>query len=360
MLVESKTHALSKPFVTSSGFTLKQPVVAYEDYGPPDGPVILIAHGGLADHHAAGKRAESDAAPGWWDDLIGPGKAFDTGRFRVLCANSLGSMFGTTCARSIDPDTGKRYGPTFPEVTLIDMVRFLKAFLDDLGVRRLHLMAGPSMGSLQSLQMAALYPGFVGGVVAVGTAGRMPPGGMTMHHVLMRFIRMDPGFQGGWYDPAEPLPVLEQIKLVSWLYFSHEQVIKQLCWDPIPEGPDAQDRRSQAVDTFLGIDADMRARDPNCYLTILTAVNSYDLGRDADSYEAGVRRIVCPVLLMNIDTDREFDMSWADELAGMLEAVRPGQARVVPLRSAWGHLGCIKEAAQMDAPVRAFMQRLAG
>lgn len=359
MLVSKKTLKLSQPFTTGSGVVLKAPEVTYEVYGKPNAPVIYIAHGGLSDQHAAGRYNESDPAPGWWDGLIGPGKAFDTDRYRVICANALGGMFGTTSACSINPDTGHRYGPLFPTLTLIDMVRFHKAFLDELGVERIEVMAGPSMGSLHSLQMAALYPDFVGAVVAVATAGRMPPSGMAMHHLMMNFIKMDPDFQGGWYDTSKPLLALKYIHQTMRIYYTHEKLLKQVCWDPIPEGPQSQDLRARAVNGYLSgtPDLDVKGRDPNCYLTLLTAINSYDLGRDAESYEAGVRRIRCPVLLMNIDTDCEFDISWAQEVADILNAVRPGQARVELLRSPWGHLGCVRETAQMSGHVKEFLSR---
>lgn len=360
MIVEKQKLKLSQPFTTESGAVLNAPEVVYEEYGNPNGPVIYIAHGGLSDQHAAGRYSDSDPAPGWWDDLIGPGKVFDTERYRIICSNSLGGMAGTTSARSANPATGHRYGPLFPRITLIDMVRFHKAFLDELGVDSLHLMAGPSMGSLHSLQMAALYPGFVGGVISVATAGRMTPSGMAMHHFMMNAIKMDPDFQGGWYDPSRPLLALKYVHQVMKIYYTHEKIIKMLAWDTVPEGPNSQDTRSAAVNAFIAgtPDIDTRDRDPNCYITLLEAINSYDLGRDAESYEAGVRRIRCPVLLMNVDTDGEFDIAWAEEVAEILNAANAGQAEVVELKSPWGHLGCVREGAQMAEAIAHFLPRL--
>ena len=360
MLVEKQFKELDEPFVTEGGAVLRKPVVAYEEYGNPDGPVILLCHGGLSDQHAAGRYAESDPAPGWWDPLVGPGRVIDTDRFRILAANSLGSMAGTTSPRTVNPDTGCRYGPLFPKITLIDTARFHRAFLEAMAVDRLHLMAGPSMGSLQSLQMAALCPDFVGGVVSVATAGRMTPSGMAMHHFMSNAIKMDPQFQGGWYDVDRPLLALKYIHQVMRIYYTHEDIIKQATWDAVPEGPDSQDRRAQAVNQFLSAtpDVDVLNRDPNCYVTLLDAINTYDLGRDCESFEAGVRRITCPVLLMNIDTDCEFQPRWAREVFDVLEAARPGQATLEVLRSPWGHLGCIKEFDQMAEHMGAFLKRL--
>lgn len=357
MIVQKQQLTLQQPFITEGGDRIEHPVVAYEEYGVNDGPVIFIAHGGLSSAHAAGKYDEAEPLAGWWDGLIGPGKVFDTNRFRVLCTNSLGSMYGSSSARTDNPLTGCRYGPLFPKITLRDTVRFQKAFLDQLGIEHLYLMAGPSMGSLQTLQMAALYPDFVGAAVAVATAGRMTPDGMSMHHLMSNMIRMDARFQGGWYDPNESLTAMRLIAQLTKLYYLHEKILKKVCWDSVEEGPGSQQLRSDGVNRFLQAtsDSDIADRDPNCYLTILEAVNSHDLGAGQADYASGVRRIQCPLLVMNIDTDREFDISWGEELVDILNDHNPGQATLKILESDWGHLGCIKETEQMACYISHFL-----
>lgn len=359
MIVQSQTLKLSEAFITEAGDVIEQPVVAYEEYGLADGPVIFLAHGGLSSHHAAGKYSEDDALPGWWDGLIGPGKAFDTNRYRIICTNTLGSMYGTSSSLSINPQTGCRYGPLFPQVTLGDTVRFQKAFLEELHIEQLALMAGPSMGSLQTLEMAAQYPDFVNAVVTVATAGRMTPDGITMHHLMRNIILMDPGFQGGWYSNKEPLLAMRTIAQLTKLYYTHERIIKKVCWDTVTDNPDSQASRAHNINAFLQAtnDTDIIGRDPNCYLSILHAVNSHNLGYAQESYAAGVQRINCPVLIMNIDSDREFDVSWGQELADTLNAKQTGQAHIETLTSDWGHLGCIKEAEQMTPHIKAFMEK---
>lgn len=360
MRVTSRQLFLPRPFVTEHGAVLRDPVVAYEEYGC-EGPVILIAHGGLSSHHAAGRYTDSDPAPGWWDGLIGPGLALDTNRYRILSANALGGMFGTTSPRTIDPDLRGRYGPRFPPITMVDIARFARAFVAQLGIHRLHLVAGPSMGSLVALQLAALYPELVGGVVAVATAGRMPPSGMAMHHLICNAISMDPEFQDGWYDEARPLPALRWVAQMMRIYYTHDRAFRRLAWEPIPDGPDAQRQRSEAVRQFLvgSPDLDTRDRDPNCLIATLRAINTYDLGRDSSTYEEGVARISCPTLLLNIDTDGEFQPEWAHEVASILNARRPGQARSQVLESDWGHLGCVRELAQLNEHIHTFLRGLA-
>lgn len=360
MLVEKKLIHLPESFVTERGVWLKRPQVAYEEYGRPEGPVIFIAHGALSDQHAAGRYREDDHEPGWWDGLIGPGKVFDTDRYRILCINSLGSMYGSASPITVNPETGCRYGPHFPEISLVDTVRFQKAFLDAMGVEELCLMAGPSMGALQSLQMAALYPEFVGGVIGIAAAGRTPPAAIATHHFIINALVMDPEFQGGWYDLSRPLLGMKIVHQFLRINFAHEDLIKTAVWDAVHDGPHAQEERSRAIARYLTstVDTDVRGRDPNCYIRVLEAINGYDLGRGAESYEEGVLRIQCPVLLMNIDNDAEFHMTWAEELADILNTRTPGQAHLSMLDSPWGHLGSIQEFDQMVDPIRRFMTDL--
>ena len=357
MIVKSQTLKLAEPFVTEKGSVIQEAVVAYEAYGQEGKPAVLITHGGLSSHHAAGRYATEDPLPGFWDDIIGPGKAIDTHRYWVLSANSLGSMYGSASPLTTNPDTGNPYGPDFPEITLIDMVRFHKAFLDQMGVKSLALIAGPSMGSLQALQMAALYPDYVDSVVSVATAGRMTPSGMCIHHFMINALQMDPAFNDGRYESGTPKLALHLIQQVARIYYTHERFIKERYWDSVPEGKNSQAKRSLNARDYLltGVEEQIEGRDPNCYIRILNAINSYDLGKDVGDYEKGVQRIKCPVLLINISTDAEFPPHWAEELAEILNRKNPGQAQVKIIDSIWGHMGCVQEGKAIGKHITDFL-----
>ncbi|MGZ5819805.1 MAG: alpha/beta fold hydrolase, partial [Burkholderiaceae bacterium] len=320
MLVEKIIKPLPNSFITEGGFVIAQPHVAYEEYGTPDGPVILLCHGGLSSCHAAGKYSDTDAQAGWWDDLVGPGKVFDTKRYRILAANALGSNQGSTGPTSIDPATGRCYGPTFPQLTLRDQVRFIKAYLDHMKIDRLHIMAGPSMGSLHTLQMAAMYPDMVGAAVAAATAGRMTASGMAMHHYMANLLKSDHEFEDGWYDQTKPLSAMKLVWQVIRIYYMSEKLFQQTCFDPFEHAPGAQVKRDAATAAFLkaGTEVALAAYDPNSLIAVVNAINQYDLGVGFDTYEDGVRKIRCPLLLLNVDTDQEFPPRCAEELARIL------------------------------------------
>lgn len=357
MLVEKKSIVLPQAFVTENGATLLSAPVAYEEYGNPNGPVIMVCHGGISSNHAAGKYSEKEAAAGWWDGVIGPGKPFDTDRFRILSINALGGMYGSCSAMTTDPQTGCRYGPTFPVITLRDQVRFIAAFLDAMGVEKLWCMGGPSMGSLHTLTFAAMYPQRVERAVAVATAARMTASGMAMHHLMMNAFRADPNFNGGWYTPGVPLAAAKLLWQVIKLYYTSEQLYKKTCADSVPHGPGAQMKRSANAAAFItaGLDAGIAGYDPNCFITSLAAINTHDLGEGFDTFEEGVRRIQCPLLLVNIDSDHEFPPYAAEEIAGIINAARPGQVTTRVINSMWGHIGCIREPEQLGKFLREWL-----
>lgn len=206
-----------------SGQRLHGVTVAYEQYGHMNAArdnVILVCHALSGGAHAAGWHRGA-AKPGWWDVMIGPGRAFDTSRYCVICSSVLGSCYGTTGPTAIDPSTGRRYGSRFPAVSVRDMVRTQKALLDTLGVRGLHAVAGGSMGGMQALQWVASYPDMVRAIVALATTPRHSPQQIAFNEIARRAVMADPRWCGGDYDPAAPpadgLAVARMVGHVTYL-----------------------------------------------------------------------------------------------------------------------------------------------
>src|SRR3989454_2668504 len=198
--VVSRTFTASS-FKLESGRVLPELTLAYESYGrlAADGRnAILVTHGFTSNHHAAGKYAATDPTPGWWDGLIGAGKTIDTDRYFVVSSNMLGSSYGSTAPRSVDPATGKPYGPEFPVITLRDIVTAQKAMLDSLGVRHLVAVAGPSFGGYQAFQWAVTFPDHMSGIVPVVTAPKGSGGEQAVRNLIDQ-LEKDPNWNGGWY-----------------------------------------------------------------------------------------------------------------------------------------------------------------
>ena len=223
--IETQYLDLPEPVQLDNGRALHPIRVAYETYGtlsPQRDNVILVCHALSGDAHAAGfsktppegstrdgfaaedRDGGAGKGLGWWDGMIGPGKAFDTDHYFVVSTNLLGGCRGTTGPSSIDPATGKPYGSDFPVITVADMVRTERAFLDVLGIERLAAVAGGSLGGMQALQWAVSYPDMMDSVVPIIPLARTPAWTTGVLEMLRQSIMADPRWKGGNYDAADP------------------------------------------------------------------------------------------------------------------------------------------------------------
>ena len=239
--VESKIYSAGE-FTLESGLSLPSLQLAYETYGelaPQRDNAILVVHGYTSSHHAAGRYAPGKGARGvkadavgWYDALIGPGKAVDTDRYFVVSVNALGSAHGSSGPNCTDPRTGQPYGPTFPEITMRDMVAAEKCLVDSLGIESLVAVLGPSMGGFQSFQWAASYPGFMKGIAAAVTAPRSPSG-LGQLGPLQRRLSGDPNWNDGWYyDNGGIALTLQELRFETLMNYGMNEILAQAIPDP--------------------------------------------------------------------------------------------------------------------------------
>ena len=227
-LVERRqfTFAEDSPMPLDSGETLGPITLAYETYGTLNADrsnAILICHALSGDAHAAGYHTPADEHPGWWDDCIGPGKAFDTDRYFVICSNVIGGCQGSTGPASINPANGKPYALSFPVVTVGDMVRAQTHLIDHLGVDRLLAVAGGSMGGMQVLQWAASYPERVRAALPLATTARHSPMLIAFSEVGRQAIYSDPNWCGGnYYDGPRPNTGLALARMIGHITYLSE------------------------------------------------------------------------------------------------------------------------------------------
>ncbi|HSJ29083.1 MAG TPA: homoserine O-acetyltransferase [Acidimicrobiia bacterium] len=215
--VTTRFHTLDGPFTTQGGETLDEVTLAYELYGELNEArdnLIVVFHAITGSQHAAGINREvegvdgrwtADVHRGWWDGFIGPGRAMDTDRYAVLCVNYLGGCYGSTGPSSVNPTTGRRYGSTFPRVTLTDIVDSQARLLDELGIEKVHAVIGGSVGGMMASVFATRYPERVEVVISIASGLRTTTLQALLNFEQMMAIVRDPNFRGGdYYDGDEP------------------------------------------------------------------------------------------------------------------------------------------------------------
>ena len=246
--VESKLFS-TRDFRLEGGQSLPILELAYETCGTLDAKrdnAVLAVHGYTSSHHAAGKNATgkqgrgvAEGSAGWFDALIGPGKAVDTNRYFVISVNALGSAHGSSGPNAIDPRTKKPYGPTFPNISMRDIVASQKLLVDSLGVKSLVAVIGPSMGGFQSFQWAASYPGFMKAIVPSVTAPRSPTG-LDRLEALQKRLAGAPNWNGGWhYDKGGLAKTPEEIRFEPLLPYGQNRD---------PRGDDARSQGARGGD----------------------------------------------------------------------------------------------------------------
>jgi homoserine O-acetyltransferase/O-succinyltransferase len=329
--------------ILENGQVLSDVSIAYDTYGQlaPDGRnAILIAHGYTSNHHAAGRYGPADNKVGWWDRLIGPGKAIDTARFFVISSNVLGSCYGTTGPGSLNPATGKPYGPEFPEITMRDIVVAQREFLLRLGVTHLVAVAGPSLGGRQAFQWAVTYPDFMDGIVAVASSPKGLGKDDAVHQLIQR-LSTDPNWNDGWYYERGGLTsTLTAIRMETLKRYGIEAVIGSDLLTP--KQREARIRR-QAETWACEFDAHS-----------LVVLRKASVRFDAQSHFNAIR---AKVLYVISRTDQLFPPSMGARVMGRLQAAGV-EATYVELDSNFGHLASGREADQWAPALRAFLARL--
>lgn len=360
--VEKKTFTLPA-YTTVGGKTIKDVKVGYETYGKLNAAgtnAIFISHFFSGNSHAAGKYKDTDAAPGYWDPIIGAGRPIDTDKYFVISADSLVNLntkdpnTTTTGPASVNPDTGKPYGMSFPVVSYRDTVRVHKALLDSLGIKRLHAAAGASGGSVQAMEWAATYPDYVERVVhVIGPGFDIHPYVIELLDVWTLAIKLDPKWNNGdYYGREEPLDGLAQaLKIVTVSSRGFGWAEKTFGYKPA----DAAKDPGQAMNNVFAIEdalskagaARAKSVDANSMIYMAKANQLFNLGDD-------VRKMKAKILFVPASSDLIFPPELSKRAADRYKA-QGGIAQVAVIDGDGGHLDGVFNVAKQGEAIRAFL-----
>ncbi|HRI57663.1 MAG TPA: homoserine O-acetyltransferase [Anaerolineae bacterium] len=361
------TFAQDEPFALESGATLSPVTLAYEAYGRLNADrsnAILVCHALSGGAHAAGYLAPDDAQPGWWDDCIGPGKAFDTDRYFVLCSNVLGSCYGSSGPSSVDPATGQPYGLHFPVVTIGDMVRAQVKLLDHLGIERLLAVAGGSMGGMQVLEWAAHHPQRVRAAIPIATTARHSPMLIAFGEVGRQAIYADPAWnQGDYYrNGRRPDAGLSVARMVGHITYLSEQSMHEKFGRRL-QGRERYGYEFQTefeIESYLKHNGDKFTRrfDANSYLYVTKALDYFDpAGQQGGSLAAAFENATdTAFLVISFTSDWLYPSYHSKELVRALTAAGC-DVTYLDIESSWGHDAFLVEVETMTRLLGSFLGR---
>ncbi len=354
-----------RPLVLEAGGTLAEVVMAYETWGQLNSDAsnaVLVCHALTGDAHAGPGKLPSDAT-GWWEALIGPGKAIDTNTHFVVCINVLGGCQGSTGPSSINPATGQPYGSAFPTVTIRDMVRAQAKVADHLGVAAWKSVIGGSMGGMQVLEWAAMFPERVRSVAPIATALAASAQQIAWSAVGRSALALDPNWRGGDYYDAQPghgpHAGLAVARAIAQIHYRSDPSFQNRFGRTLVE-PNSifglWDRFQ--VESYLDHHGEKLARrfDANSYLILNKAMDTHDLCRGRGSMHKAVARITMPLVTASISSDILYPPHQQLEIHESVIAAG-GDSLYQDIENPHGHDGFLLAAEELGDLLRTFLER---
>ena len=362
-VVETRRHTFAGPgdeLVLECGDRLGPITLAYETYGALNSDksnAVLALHALSGDAHAAGvHKGETD--PGWWDEMIGPGKAFDTDRYFIICSNVIGGCQGSTGPSSINAATGKPYALEFPFITIADMVHAQRRLIDFFGIDRLLCVAGGSMGGMQVLQWVASYPERVRSAIPIATTLKHSPQQIAFNEVVRQSIMADPAWrEGNYYAYGQPEKGLSVARMIGHITFMSDQSMEEKF-----------SRRLKSGSLSFGFDGDFEVEgylhyrganfvkrfDANSYLYVTKAVDYFDLS-EGRLISAG-KNIDTRFLVISFKSDWLYPSSQSQEIVRALK-MNCVDATYCDLQSTYGHDAFLVEIEEQTTLIRHFLDK---
>jgi homoserine O-acetyltransferase/O-succinyltransferase len=357
----------NKDFILESGEKLGPITVAYETFGSLNEKkdnAILVIHALSGDSHACSHYDNDQKKPGWWDLVVGPNLAIDTNKYFVICSNCLGGCYGTTGPASINPETSRPYGLTFPIITVKDMVEVQKKLVDNLGLNKLKAVIGGSIGGMQVLEWSVLYPDMIENAIVIASAYKTSPQVIAFGEVQRSSIMADPNFNNGdYYGKKQPDIGLSIARMMAHItYLSNDSMEIKFGRD-IKENIMESDKMFGQFGPMFQVGSYLRHQgikfverfDANSYLYITKAMDMYDLTRNKITINEAVKNITAKMLIVSFTSDWHFKTfeSWEIVKAMMSQSK---EINYVDIDSPYGHDAFLIKNEELEKIISSFIK----
>ncbi|MCL2457852.1 MAG: homoserine O-acetyltransferase [Desulfobulbus sp.] len=367
VLVERKFHTFADPpgeMVLDCGARLGPITLAYETLGRLNAErsnAILILHAFSGDSHVAGYLREDDGQPGWWDNMVGPGKPVDTDRYFVICSNILGGCSGSTGPSSVNPATGKPYGLAFPMVTIKDMVRAQKHLIDHLGITKLMSLVGGSVGGMQVLRWCADYPAMVGSAIPLATTTRHSAQAIAFNEVARQAIMADPEWNNGdYYDGPGPAHGLAVARMIGHVTYLSDSAMREKFGRRLHRSNLSFDFTGDfQVESYLHHQGKkfVNRFDANSLLYITKAADYFDLERDGASLLVNETLAGVPFLVASFTSDWLYPTYQSRNIVSALKK-NGSDVSFCEIEAQWGHDAFLMPNMRLDGLISGFLDRV--
>ncbi|MDD2906834.1 MAG: homoserine O-acetyltransferase [Sulfurimonas sp.] len=359
--LQTHTEHFTNPLYLESGRILEPYDIAYETYGTLNedkSNVVVICHALTGSHHCAGVY-EGENKPGWWDGLIGPGKAVDTDKFFVICTNVIGSCFGSTGPMSPKHPHHEPYRYKFPVITIKDMVKAQRILFDKLDIHRVHAIIGGSMGGMQALLFAIHYPNFAQKIISLAATHATQPWAIAFNKVAQEAILKDPDFKQGYYDPEllkehglSGMAIGRMAGHISFL--SHESMEKKFGREYKKDDGLYELFGKFQVESYLEYNSYNFTKwfDPLSYLYITKAINIFDLSRGFDSLAEAMKKVQAQLHLISFKNDMLFKNFEMKEISDTLDTIGNKNHTYIDIDSDYGHDAFLVELDKFDTYIK--------
>ena len=345
-----------------SGASLKEPVLAYASFGKlskDKDNVILVCHALTGSHLVTGPKVEGLPEP-WWKDIVGHGKSLDTSKYCVICFNVLGSPYGSISPISINPDTQKPYGMTFPVLSVRDVVFAQKKALEKLGIHNIKAVVGGSLGGMQALEWAVTFPEMVERAVIIAAPAHLYPQAIALNEVQRQAIYSDPKWNGGNYTPEDPPQRgLSVARMLAMITYRSEQCFTKRWMRKIQDGNPKDWTGRFCVESYLHYHGEeiVKRFDANCYIYLTRTMDLHDIGEGRGGAQEALGRFSGKDLLaVGITSDMLFP-NWQVEEIAFLAAKAGVRACYDEIESDDGHDAFLTDQDQLDDILRSFWKQ---